>query len=170
VGTVLAALIFFHLVYGIDTSLRHLWISLMWPTAKAELLQVALPGHRPGGFRSPKGLRYDVVVSVRTTDGRAFAGRMMEPLVDSSLEPVPPGASRPPPRPGNLITVHLHPSGDGRVMPRDNLHALGGPLLLIAVLILITALNIAFPRWPLGGARHEPILGRSSNSDRQSGQ
>lgn len=136
-----AALLF---LIGLDISLRHAWIALRWPEAEAVIVEVPPPGPRHSGFRGPKGFPYDAVVSVRTEDGRTFAGRMMEPLfsLHDSREQVPPGASRPPPRVGDRMRVHLHPSGDGRMMPRDNLHNRGGTLSFLGVTLLIMVINL----------------------------
>lgn len=135
------------LLDGIDISLRHAWISLKWPQADAVILTVAEPGPRSRGWRSRNGYPYAVAVIVQETDGREFAGQVVEPLFSlrHSLEAVPAKARDRPPRPGDRIRVHLHPSGDGRVMPRDNLRTRGGTIVIHAFVIVFTLLTIAFP-------------------------
>ena len=132
---------------GVDISLRHAWISLTWPQAEAVILEVGPPGPRSGGFRGPKGFPYPVAVSIRAEDGREFAGSLIEPLysLHHTIDPVPPGAARPQPRPGDRIGVHVHPSGDGRAMPRENLRSRGGSLLIYGMVAFITLINIVFP-------------------------
>ena len=56
-----------------------------------------------------------------------------------------PSAARPLPRPGDRIRVHLHPSGDGRAMPRDNLRSRGGFLLIHGMVAVITLINSVVP-------------------------
>ena len=146
-GPPLLAAAAFLALAGIDVSLRHAWISLTWPQAEAVILDVGPPGTRSDGFRGPKGFPYPVAVSIRAEDGREFTGSLIEPLYSfhHTIDPVPPGAARPPPRPGDRIRVHVHPSGDGRAMPRDNLRARGGSLMIYGWLAFITLLNIVFP-------------------------
>ena len=140
----LAAYAVFLFLIGLDVSIRHAWIALRWPEAEAVIVEVSPPGPRHSGFRGPKGFPHDAAVSIRTDDGRVFAGRTMEPLfsLHDSREQVPAAANRLPPRVGDSIRVHLHPSGDGRVMPRDNLHHRGGTLTFLSFTLVIMLINL----------------------------
>ena len=122
-------------VSDLDGAIRHAWISLTWPQAEAVVLAVPRPGPWRDGVRGPKGYPYAATLSVTAPDGGRFVARLIEPLFSSFTEhtPLPEGAIRPPPRPGDRIVVHLDPSGHERVIPRDNLKARAGTLLILGV-------------------------------------
>ena len=132
-GTAWGAMLLF--VSNADGALRHAWISLTWPQSEAVVLAVPAPGPWRDGWRGPKGYPYAATVSAQASDGQPFTVLLIEPLFSSfsGSTPVPSNAARPPPRVGDRIVVHLHPSGDGRAMPRDNLRRLGGTVLFLSI-------------------------------------
>jgi hypothetical protein len=140
---------------GIDRSIWHAWISLKWPRAEAEIFEVSPPGAWRSGFWGVKGYPFIVTILVRTADGREFPGQIIEPLSSLFLtaESIPKGAiGAAPPRPGDLIVVHLHPSGDGRVMPRDNLVDGGGSIFLHFWYFIILLVLLLTRAWQLRNA------------------
>ncbi len=136
-------------IAGLDIALRHGWISLTWPQAEAVITAVPPHGERRSGFRESKGYPYPVGASVQTAEGRSVEARMLEPLtsVHSNLRPVPDGVIGPPPRVGDRLVVHLHPAGDGRAMPRENLRDRTGSLMIFGSIALIILLNLLRDRW-----------------------
>ncbi|NGM19180.1 hypothetical protein G3576_04075 [Roseomonas stagni] len=149
IGASAAACLAFLVAFGIDIALRDAWISQTWPRADAIVTAVGPPGPRLNGFREAKGLPYRVSLSVEGPDGQRQEAPALAPLTSaySTLEPVPEGGSRPPPRVGDRLAVHLHPAGDGRAMPRENLHDRGGSLMIFGSIALIILLNSLRDRW-----------------------
>ena len=140
---------------GIDRDLWHAWVSLKWPQAEAEVVEVSPPGAWRPGFRGGKGYPFTVAVLVRTADGQEFIGQMLEPLFSlySTAESMPKGAiGTAPPRPGDLVLVHLHPVGDGRVMPRNNLVNGGGTRFFYFFCIIILIVQLLTRAWQLRNA------------------
>jgi len=139
IGASAAACLAFLVAFGIDIALRDAWISLTWPRADAIVTAVGPPGPRLNGFREAKGLPYPVSLSVEGPDGQRQEAPALAPLTSaySTREPVPEGGSRPPPRVGDRLVVHLHPSGDGRVMPRDALRDRNGSLFFFAFVVIV---------------------------------
>jgi hypothetical protein len=143
----LLVLAFFLFILDVDRALRDAWISLKWLQAEAEILEVMPPGAWQSGFRGQKGYPYEVTVLVQTDDGRAFPGQLTEPLFSryANMQSMRGTANAPPPQPTDRIIVHLHPAGDGRVMPRDNLYRRGGGVLVFFFISMI-ALRYLFER------------------------
>ena len=140
---------------GIDRSIWHAWISLKWPRAEAEIFEVSPPGAWRSGFWGVKGYPFIVTILVRTADRREFPGQIIEPLSSLFLtaESIPKGAiGAAPPRPGDLIVVQLHPSGDGRVMPRDNLVDGEGSIFLYFWYFIILLVLLLTRAWQLRNA------------------
>lgn len=143
----LLVLSFFLFMLNVDRALRDAWISLQWPQAEAEILEVPPPGTWQSGIRGLKGYPFMVAILVRTVDGREFPGQLTEPLFSryANIQSMRGAANAPPPQPGDRIIVHLHPAGDGRVMPHDNLYRRGG-VVFIFLFISLIVLRYLFER------------------------
>lgn len=136
----LLVLAFFLFMLNVDRALRDAWISLKWPQAEAEILEVKPPGSWQSGIRGRKGYPYEVTVRVQTVDGRVISGELTEPLVSryANIQSVRGDGNSPPPRPGDRIPVHVHPTADSRIMPRDNLYGRGGVVLIFLFISLVS--------------------------------
>jgi hypothetical protein len=143
----LLVLAFFLFILNVDRALRDAWISLKWPQAEAEILEVSPPGSWQSGFRGQKGYPYKVTVGVQTVDGRVISAELTEPLVSryANIQSVRGDGKSPPPRPGDRIPVHVHPTVDSRIMPRDNLYRRGG-VVLIFLFISLVSLRYTYER------------------------
>ena len=145
-------LIIFSFFFGVHRHIRHAWISLNWPQAEGEIFEVLPPGAWSSGLWAAKGYPFPATIMVRTTNGQQFPGHLIEPLRSSylSLEGMPKQTiSRPPPRPGDRIIVHLHPAADGRVMPRDNLTNGAGAGVMYFWLAIILFVDYLLRRFKL---------------------
>ena len=135
----LLVLAFFLFMLDVDRALRDAWISLKWPQAEAEILEVNQPGTWRSGIRGQKGYTDEVTVRVQTVDGRVIFGELTEPLMSryANMESIRSDGKSPPPRPGDRIPVHVHPTADIRIMPRDNLYGRGGVVLIFLFISLV---------------------------------